>query len=108
MIKYIFSWIIIIFMLCCIFGCAKSTPATETIANSATESLNSLESTLTPECKTKAIESQINATKMAIKATVSACESEKAVITQEKLRWKWSFFATLIIIAVYIAKKVLK
>lgn len=106
--KLILMWLFIIFMLCCIFGCAKTAPASETIADSAQESLNAISNTLTPECKTKAIESQINAVQTAIKATVSACESEKEIITQEKLRWEWSFFALSIIIALYIARKVLK
>ena len=98
----------ILLLLCCLCGCARNAPSSEHIANSATESLNAIEQTLTPECKTKAIESEINAAKSAIKATVSACESEKNVITQEKLRWKWSFIALAVLVLAYIARKVVK
>ena len=100
--------VVITLLILCLFGCTKTTPASETIANSAQESLNAVDNTLTPECKTKAIESQITAAKTAIQATLSACDSEKEIITQEKLRWKWAFFATVIMIAAYIAKKVMK
>lgn len=89
-------------------ACTTNTPSTETIANSAQESLNAISATLTPECNTKAVQSQINAVSAGIKATVSACEAEKAAITQEKIRWKWAFFALAIIIAAYLAKKVIK
>ena len=101
-------WVLIILMVLCMFGCAKTAPTSETIANSAQESLNAINATLTPECKTKAIESQINAAQTAIKATIAACESEKEIITQEKLRWKWSFFALAVMVLVYIGRKVLK
>lgn len=104
----IILWTLIICFLLFLFGCAKTTPASENIANSAQESLNALEQTIKPECKTKAIESQINAIKSSINAIVTSCESEKEIITQEKIRWKWSFLATIIIIAAYIARKVLK
>lgn len=100
--------VVITLLILCLFGCTKTTPASETIANSAQESINALEQTIKPECKTKAIESQITAAKTAIQATLSACDSEKEIITQEKLRWKWAFLATVIIIAAYIAKKVMK
>lgn len=89
-------------------GCTINTPSTETIANSAQESLNAISATLTPECNTKAVQSQINAVSAGIKATVSACEAEKAAITQEKIRWKWAFIALAIIIAAYFAQKVIK
>lgn len=97
-----------IIILIALAGCTQVTPPSETIANSAQESLNAISSTLTPECKTKAIESQINAAQTAIKATLSACQSEKEIITQEKLRWKWAFMALAIIVLVHVARKVLK
>lgn len=98
----------ILLLLCCLYGCTRSTPSSEHIAASATESLNAISATLTPECKTKAVESEIIAAQSAIKATIAACNSEKDVISQEKIRWKWSFFALAIIILVYVARKVIK
>lgn len=101
-------WALIVCLLLLLFGCAKTTPASETIANSAQESLNSIENTLSNECKTKAVQSQIIAAKTAVQATITACENEKEVINQEKLRWKWSFLALTLIVLVHIVKKVLK
>lgn len=100
-------WILIALLLLCLAACAKQTPTTEIIANSAQESLNAINNTLTPECKTKAIESQINATNNTIKAMVSACNIEKDAIDQEKLRWKWAFIALTIIVAIHIGRKVI-
>lgn len=102
------SWIVIIFLLICLAGCVKNTPASETIADSAQQSLNAITSTIKPECKTQTIETQINATHTAIKAMVKACESEKDAIIQEKIRWQWAFFALAIIIAIHVGRKVLK
>ena len=99
------KYLAILLILC---GCTVNQPASETIANSAQESLNAISTTLTPECKTKAIESQINAAQTAIKATISACESEKEIINQEKIRWKWAFIMLSIMILAYIGRKVLK
>lgn len=111
MIRAISKWVLIgtiLLLVLCLCGCVAKVPSSEHIANSATESLNAISNTLTPECKTKAIESEINAAKSAIKATVSACESEKNVITQGKLRWKWSFIGLALVVLAYIARKVVK
>lgn len=101
------SWIVIIFLLICLAGCTRNTSATETIADSAQQSLNTITNTLKPACKTEAIENQINATQASIKAMVKACESEKDAIIQEKIRWQWAFFALAIIIAIHVGRKVL-
>ena len=101
-------WALIICLVLLLFGCAKNIPASESIANSAQESLNTLEQIIKPECKTKAIESQINATKTSIKAMVAVCESEKDIIDQQRIRWMWSFIALAVIVLVNILRKVLK
>lgn len=105
--KWIF-WTLIVLLLLCLAGCAKQAPATETIANAAQESLHAISNTLKPECKTEAIQSQITATETTIKAMVAACNSEKDVIDQEKLRWKWAFIALAIIVAIHVGRKVIK
>lgn len=92
----------------CLVGCANTTPASESIANSAQASIEAMSQTLTPECKTKAIESQINAAHTAIKAAIKACDNEKDIIIQEKLRWKYSFLALAIIVLVHVLRKVIK
>ena len=101
-------WVLIICLILLLFGCAKNTPASESMANSATESLNALEQTIKPECKTNAVESQINAIKTSVKAIVTACDSEKDIITAEKLRWQWAFIALSLIVLVHVLRKVIK
>lgn len=101
-------WVLIICLVLLLFGCAKNTPASESIANSATESLNALEHTIKPECKTNAVESQINAVKTSIKAIVVACDSEKDIIDQQRIRWMWSFIALFVIVLVHVLRKVIK
>lgn len=101
-------WALIICLILLLFGCAKNISASENIANSAQESLNALEQTIKPECKTKAIESQITAIKSSVNAIVASCESEKDVIDQQRIRWMWSFIALAVIVLVNILRKVLK
>lgn len=79
--------------------------ATHDMAESATTSATALEQSLTKECATEAIKTQINVIKSQIKAITSACNTEKQVIEQEKIRWKWAFLGLAIAIAAYIAKK---
>ena len=101
-------WVLIVCLVLLLFGCAKNVPASESIANSAQESLNALEQTIKPECKTNAVESQINAVKMSIKSIVTACDSEKDIIDQQRIRWMWSFIALAVIVLVHVLRKVLK
>lgn len=88
-------------------GCAKPS-ASESIANSATNTVNALEQTLSKDCATDAIKSQITAVKSQINAITEACESEKAQIKADKVKWQTAFFGLLLAIAVFIIKKVLK
>ena len=89
-------------------GCARQEPVSETIANNAINATTALEQQLPAECKTEAMTTQITVIKTEIRAVKSACQTEKDQITQEKLKWKMSFWALVAVIGVYIARKVLK
>jgi len=89
-------------------GCAKTKPITETIAENAINATTALEKTLADTCKTEPITTQIAVIKSEIRAMKSACDIEKDQITQEKLKWQWSFWALAVVVGVYLAKKVLK
>ena len=85
------------------------TPTTShNIADGATNSANALEQSLSKDCATSAIKTQITAIKTQIKAIVSACDTEKQVINQEKIRWKWSFLGLLIVVSMFVLRKVVK
>ena len=91
-----------------LFGCAKTSPLSETISENAINATTALEKTLSPECKTEGIITQIAVIKSEIRAAKNACDTEKDIITKEKLKWKLSFWALFGVIAAYILRKVLK
>lgn len=97
--------IFLVFLLLC--GCARDEPiqnATKTLNNQIT----ALENSLPDTCKTESVNAQINAIKTQIATIQSVCDTEKAKITAEKVRWQWAFFALLLIIAAYVGKKIAK
>ena len=79
-------WAILLFMLGCLLlmgGCARKTPV-ETIADNATAQVVALEKSLTPECKTEAINAQIVAIKDVIAGAPAACELQIQPIRAER------------------------
>ena len=101
-------FLIFAFFLILLFGCAREAPVSETISENAVNATTALEKTLKPECKTEGISAQISVIKTEIRAAKSACQAEKDEITRDKLKWKFSFWALVGVIAAYIAKKVLR
>lgn len=97
---------ILLILTVLISGCAKT--ATQTITESALQQVNTIEQTITPECKTIAVTSQINTLRDTIKAQLSTCELEKQKITADKIRWKTTAVLLMIIIAVYVGSKILR
>ena len=89
-------------------GCAKTEPVSETIADNAVNTVVAIEKTLPDECKTEAVTTQLTVVKSEIRSITSACEAEKNVITQDKLKWKISFWALIGVIIAYILKKITK
>lgn len=89
-------------------ACAKELPISETVAENAINATTALEQSLSADCKTDAIITQITVVKTQIRAISSACQTEKEIITSEKLRWKWSFWGVIVLIGLYIARKILK
>lgn len=101
----VFGKICAIFLFILLAGCAKNTPT-----QNATQTLNNqivaLENSLTTDCKTDAVNTQITAIKAQISTIQSVCETEKAQITSEKIKWQWATFALLVIIAAYVGKTI--
>lgn len=95
-------------LLLLLTGCANSSSVSESIAENTINEVNSLEQSLSKECKTDAVMTQLTIIKSQIRTSVQACEMEKDVITQEKLKWKWAFFGLLSVIVVWLIKRVLK
>ena len=97
---------ILLILTVLISGCAKT--ATQTITESALQQVNNIEQSITPECKTIAVASQINTLRDTIKSQLSACELEKQKITADKIRWETTAVLLMISIAVYVASRFMK
>lgn len=97
---------ILLILTVLISGCTKT--ATQTITESALQQVNNIEQTITPECKTIAVTSQINTLRDTIKAQLSTCELEKQKITADKIRWETTAVLLMIIIAVYFGSRFMK
>ena len=91
-----------------LFGCAKHTDPIDTIADAAHQQIVAIKESLPKECQTKAIDEQLKAHDTTVESIVSNCNTQKEALNAEKLRWKWAFLATVIMIAAYIARKVMK
>lgn len=104
----IILFIIIALLVFSLAACSTPQPVSENIAENAINGVVAVEKTLTDECKTEAVKAQLTVVKSEIRSITNACQAEKDVITQEKLKWKWSFWGLVLIIAAYIAKKILK
>ena len=89
-------------------GCSKSEPVSDTIADNAVNTVVAVEKALPEECKTEAVKTQLTVVKSEIRSITKACDSEKDVITQDKLKWKWSFWGMILLIGLYVARKVMK
>ena len=89
-----------------IAGCTNHTPASETIADNAKESISDMYNALTPECKTEDIKNHKEKALKEIDAVKSACNAEKKAITSEKNKYEALFYALVIaIIALFINKE---
>lgn len=89
-------------------SCCTAHTVTSDLAESAITTTTAIEQSLPKECATNAIKTQITALKTQITAIAQACDTEKNVITAEKVRWQWAFFGLLLVIAAYITRKVIK
>lgn len=90
------------------FGCAKEKPEYHYVAQNGIDVINAIEQDLPAECKTDTNKLLFNVARNEMATVERSCDSVVSKIESEKLRWKWGFFGMLIVIAVYIAKKIFK
>lgn len=98
----------ILILILFLAGCVKQPDAVETATSAAHQQIVAIKESLPKECQTKAIDEQLKAHDATVETIKTNCDIQKAQITSEKLRWKWSFIGLAIVIAAYIARKVLK
>ena len=97
-----------LFFLCFILCSCGGRSTTNELAHSATNSVIALEKTLTAECATDGIKSQITAIKTQITAIDQACEMEKDQIRHDKIKWQTAFWGMFIVVTAFVLKKVVK
>ena len=97
-------------LLCLLFilsSCGTYT-VSHNIADDTLNATTALENSLSVDCKTDVINARLDQIKTQIPQIIKSCESEKQVIEQEKIRWKWSFLGLLTFVLAYILRKVIK
>lgn len=101
------KWYTSCLALCTLCSCGAPS-ASNTMAESAINTATAIEQSLPKQCATEGIKTQINVIKSQIKAINEACETEKAEIRADKIKWMTAFFGLVIAIAVFVIKKVAK
>ena len=100
-------WFILLFLSCTLCSCG-SVSASHDIADSAINATTAIEKSLPADCATDAIKTQIQAVKTQITAITKACETEKAEIRADKVKWQTAFWGLFVVVAAFVLKKVLK
>ena len=77
------KYLVIVLLLC---GCVKTT--TETVTETALQQVDSIEQSITPECKNASITMQMMALRSTIKTQLSACETEKSKLKSDITKWQ--------------------
>lgn len=88
-------------------GCAREEPVSQTISENAINATTALEQSLTTECKTDSIKTQLTVIKTEIRAVNKACQTEKETERLRTTRWKFLFFSLLTVCIIYIIKKII-
>ena len=99
--------------ICAVFlfiltGCAKNADPVDTIADTVHQQIGAIQESLPPECKTAAIDKQLKAVDGTVDSIKAMCDTQKAALNSEKLRWQWAFFALVAGIGLYFVRKILK
>lgn len=95
--------LLVLFMLC---SCGTQS-ATHNAVENAKNSVTELENILPAECKPNYIKTQINTIRTQINAIEERCVAENEKLSAEKIKWKTAFFSLLVIIGVWVLRKVI-
>lgn len=95
-----------ILILLCLFLCSCAHDSvSNSVANNAVNSINTLSATLPEECKTKSVKLQLDNIKASIQNIQNACDTEKEVLHADKVKWQWAFASLLIVFFVFMFRK---
>lgn len=99
-----FGLLLLLFMLS---SCGTHT-VSHNIADNTINQITALEQSIDEKCTTNAIKTQINVIKSQIKAINDACDTEKAEIRADKVKWQTAFWALFLVVGVFSLKKIMK
>lgn len=109
--RVIYDILILVCLLGLMFllsGCAKEVPGSHQAAENAIDTITAIQESLPKECQTSSNQLLFKVAQSEIREVEKHCDNEKAKIEREKVRWKMSTFALLLVIIIYIVKKILK
>lgn len=89
-------------------GCTRDKPTYETIADNAVDIMSAIEEGLPTECKTDTNKLLFNVGRKEIKNIKTSCDEQVQKITREKRNWQVMFWLLSGLIAVFIARKIIK
>lgn len=99
---------ILIIAVLSLFGCSKSTELTDSLTDIAHQNIADIRDSLPKECKTSSINNKLDQADKIVDSVAESCEVRINTEKQEKIRWKYSFLGLLLVICLYIAKRVIK
>lgn len=99
-----FGLLLLLFVLS---SCGTHT-VSHNIADNTINQITALEQSINEKCATDSIKTQINVIKSQIKAINGACDTEKAEITAEKNKYKIAFWSLVVIIGLFVSRKIIK
>lgn len=106
--KYVLCWLIILFIILCMCGCSKTIDPVESLTEAAHQQIVAINESLPKECRTTAIKEQLKAHDETVESIKMNCDTQKQLLNEEKMRWKWSFIALLIMVLAYFGRKAIK
>lgn len=99
------KWLSLFLSLFLLSSCATHT-VSHNLADNTINQITALEQSIDKNCITDGVKTQINTIKSQIKAINGACDIEKKQITAEKNKYKIAFWSLVIVLGVFLIKKV--
>lgn len=102
-------WLTILLLAACLLvGCSRETPGSQIATDNAIDTVTAIQESLPAECKTNANELLFTVSKKEIREIGTHCEKEKEEIRRETLRWKAVSGLLMLVIIVYIVKRIVR
>ena len=106
--NYIILIFVFVFIVLAVTGCSRTPNAVEASGNAAHQQIEVIRESLPVNCKTKAIQKQLESADFAVEAVVSNCEAQERALRAEKNSWKLLFFLLIAVILTHVIHKVAK